>query len=261
MNIAFATILLLFLLLPGFAIRYSFLQGRYSRKFYKPPITEEIFGSILPAIIIQLTGIVVIENFHNISLETIYYLLIGSSNKTIDFQLIKSSLPLFTCYQLTLILLSLAVGVIVRIIIVKTRLDLNQNLQFLKARNEWYYLFSGDILDPDNRFDFIQIDVLINSDNGNVIYCGILQEYFLSSDGGIDKIYLSYVYRRKFESDEKETPNKEDVPIPPINKEFDERYYNMPGDYFVLFGKEILNINITYYHLEEGNYQPHEELT
>jgi hypothetical protein len=37
----------------------------------------------------------------------------------------------------------------------------------------------------------------------------------------------------------------------PIEQEFDDRYYKMPGDLFVIPYQQIRNINITYYIIEE----------
>jgi hypothetical protein len=115
------------------------------------------------------------------------------------------------------------------------------------VNNDWYYLFSGRILDIPESIELVQVDVLVSSDHGNVIYCGILDDYFLSDEGGIDKLYLLNVYRRSFISDSSVEKNEF------VDKEMDERYYNMPGDYFVVFGREILNINVSYYYLSAEN--------
>jgi len=115
-----------------------------------------------------------------------------------------------------------------------------------------YYPFSGRILDNPENVEFVQVDILVKSDHGNLIYCGILNNYYLSPDGSIDKIYLLNVYRRSFSSDSIEESKNF------LDKELDDRYYNMPGEYFVIFGREILNINVTYYNLIENSTEANE---
>ncbi len=243
MNIAFGTALILFLLFPGFAIRYSFLQGPYSRKVSRPSITEELFWSILPAIAIQFIGFEIVSLYYKISISDFYYLLIGADKSTINFALIANSIFEFLAYQITLIIISLLIGYSFRIVVLRNSWD--KKFSFLKIKNDWYYLFSGRILDNPENVEFVQVDVLVNSDHGSVIYCGILNNYYLSPDGSIDKIYLLNVYRRSFSSDStEETKNF-------LDKELDDRYYNMPGEYFVVFGHKIININVTYYSLIE----------
>ena len=81
--------------------------------------------------------------------------------------------------------------------------------------------------------------MLVETKEGSVLYCGLLDEFYLSEDG-VDRICLYEVYCRRFDQDIKDS---ERMP----NKSFDERYYKMPGDLFVIPYSQIRNLNLTYY--------------
>ncbi len=75
------------------------------------------------------------------------------------------------------------------------------------------------------------------------IYSGILEEFYLSENNGLDRLVLYNVYRRTLENDfPKDLKKQSSI----LDKGTDERYYNMPGDSFVIPYSEIKNMNITY---------------
>lgn len=78
------------------------------------------------------------------------------------------------------------------------------------------------------------------------MYSGILKNYVLGENDSLECVYLTYVMRRKLSDDElPEIPEE-------VEEEKDKRYYYMPGDYFMIPGSQIVNINITFYEPEEG---------
>lgn len=220
MNVAFGTLIILILLTPGFICRYAFLKGPYSRKNYKPSFTDDIFWSVIPAFVLQLSffGVLKLVDYP-FSLKTLYYLIIGSDKVSFE-QLNGGAIP-FLIHSIVLMALAFAIGTLARWTVIKFNLDLKYNI--LKVNNEWYYLFSGKL--ANDKVEAIQLDALVKSDKGTTLYSGILEDYFLNAEGGIDRIYLIEVSR--------------------------DMKYKMPGDYFVIFGKEILNMNLTYYRLNE----------
>jgi len=241
-NIALGTLIILFLLSPGFIIRYTFLKGPYSRKNYKPAITTEIFWAIIPAVFIQLLGLHFLQTIgHQLDYQTIYLLLTGS-DKIINYQLLANSLGSFLIYFSSISVLSAILGFAARWLVMHFNLD--KRIGIFKINNEWYYLLSGRVLDNASEIDFIQVDALVQTSEGVVIYCGVLHDFYLNSDGGIDRLYLINVYRRRF-NDDYIVANVEP-------KNLDDRYYNMPGDYLVVFGQTLVNLNLTYYKLAES---------
>jgi hypothetical protein len=261
MSLVFGSVFLFILISPGLIFRFSYLQGTYAKLTFKVSAVEEVFWALVPALFFQLLGILIVENVFNVpvNLDVIYQLITG---KETDFGVVRSSLLPFLVYLSSLILFSIIAGVAVRLFIRYMRLDLY--LQFLRFGNEWYYLLSGEILNlpkkttlwfnpmsnywailrkPKTKIQMIQIDALVNSSEGNVIYSGILENYFLSQNNGLDRIYLTNVYRRKLKDDlEWDKPNPGF-----LARDTDERYYSMPGYLLVLMYDKILNLNVTYY--------------
>ena len=65
---------------------------------------------------------------------------------------------------------------------------------------------------------------------------GLLADYVLSKDGGLERIYLKDVRRRFLQ-------NQPDQ----IEENTNNKYYELPGEFFVLPYDKIINLHITYY--------------
>jgi len=120
------------------------------------------------------------------------------------------------------------------------RQRIDRKYRIFRFQNEWHYLFSAEILDfPDfagktEDVDMIYIDALVDCDEGSILYSGVLAEYILSKDGGLDRIFLSDTRRRYLKNDSTEG----------------SKYYEMPGDLFVIPYGKIINLHLTYYSVE-----------
>mgnify|MGYP006310746955 CR=1 FL=1 len=146
----------------------------------------------------------------------------------------------FSFYHVLLSIFGWTTGRLIRFVI--NYFHLFRISSFFKLNNEWYYLFLGaTVLSRDEqKIAFVQVDVLTEEVNGNaIIYSGILSDYKLSRNGDLEHIILTNVYRREFEKDLDEGPNH-------LEKEVDDRYYNMPGEIFIVPYGKIQNLNITY---------------
>jgi hypothetical protein len=249
MNLVFGSLFLFILISPGLIFRFSYLQGTYAKLTFKVSAVEEIFWALIPAFFLQSAAIIIVQEFWgcDINLEVIYQLITGG--KDVDFILIQKDLTAFLLYITVLLIISVVLGITGRSLVRKYKLDLK--LKFLRFGNEWYYLFSGEVfyhskkLEPANIF-LIQIDVMVSSSEGDIIYSGILEDFYLSKDNGLDRIYLRNVYRRNLKDDlEQNTPSPGF-----LNRSSDERYYAMPGDLFVITYNKIINLNITYIKLD-----------
>jgi hypothetical protein len=250
MNLVFGSLLLFFLISPGLIFRFSYLQGTYAKLTFKVSAVEEIFWAIIPAFFLQLLAVLFLQHVLqiNVRLDVIYQLITGGD--AIDFSIIQNNIIGFLAYFLAIFGISAALGILTRSIVRKYKLDLR--IKFLRLGNEWHYLFSGEFfyltkdIVPSNIF-IIQIDVVMNSSEGDIIYSGTLEDFYLSKDNGLDRIYLRNVYRRSLKDDlDQDQPN-----VGYLNREADERYYAMPGDLFVISYSKIINLNITYITLDQ----------
>lgn len=254
MSLLLSSILLFILVAPGLIFRFSYLQGTYAKVSFKVSAIDEIFWALIPALFFQLSAVIILERVFSVDirLDIVYQLLNGDASSGIDFHAIRKGFFPFLLYTAGLIFVSGGSGRLLRFIIRKFKLDIQY--RFFRLNNEWHYLFTGEILDfPDvigesKNIEIIQIDLLANTGEGSVIYSGILQDYYLSKDNGLDRIYLSQVYRRKL---------KDDLAFADQTNEqrLDERYYEMPGELFVIQYDNIVNMNVTYHRfsLEEEN--------
>jgi hypothetical protein len=263
MNIALGALLIFILLFPGIIFRIAYLSVPYSRKTFKSSLIDELILSIIPALIIQITGLCILESITSFrfDIESFYKLLI-SSDENVDFTWIRNSLPGFVLYTIVINMIALILGYLTRKYVLKNKYD--YKFQFLRVHNDWYYILTGKIIEFPNqkeeykRIDTVWLDILATGSDGDVIYSGTLKEFILSKEEGIDRIYLSDVRRRKLKDDA--GVDDDDTEVTEINikengtadtLEIDKRYYSMPGDYFVIPYSQIKNINIIYYNLEE----------
>jgi hypothetical protein len=73
------------------------------------------------------------------------------------------------------------------------------------------------------EIDFIRLDVLCETSDGAIIYCGILREFQLSRDNKLEYIFMTNVFRIKLVNDSQE---KKESPL--TEGDFDSRFYKIP---------------------------------
>lgn len=251
MNIALGALVLFLLLFPGIILRIAYLNGPYSVKNIQSSLVDELVLSLIPAFILQAIGFLLAEHCFgfNIDLKTIYQLIVGATVDKYkpDFASIESSIGYILAYNLCLFLLALALGKGGRFLVQRWNLDIY--MPSLRFNNDWYYLFSGRILDEPGAIgssldiEWAIVSVVVETKEGTYIIRGVLEDYFLSKDG-LDRIYLSTVYRLKLGEDLEAKKKTENLDV-------DDRYYSMPGEFFVIPYKEIKNINVDYFRLQQ----------
>lgn len=254
MNIAFGALVILLILFPGIAFRISYLNGPYSRRNIFSSLVDELFFSLAPAFAFQVAGYLVMEHLLRIDVqaEQLYKLISGPSSaykEELNYAQVEHGMVLFFAYTGITTLVAILSGKLARYFIRRFNWDIR--FHYLRFNNDWYYLFSGRILDfPDIEgqsvdIELIRVDVLMETKEGTFIYSGILHDFYLQRDS-IDRIYLKEVYRRKLADDnDPEVPSLTDESS--FEMAFDKRYYRMPGDLFVVPYSSIKNLNVTYY--------------
>ena len=249
MNIAFGALVIFFLLFPGIVFRISYLDGPYSRRTVQSSFVDELILSLIPAFFIQFLGYLVVENLAVVPVEVdeklIYQLVTGQP--AVDFSDIERGLVGFFGYHFLVYVLAFAAGKSLRWVVLRNKLDYKYH--FLRIHNEWYYLLTGrfytseDIL--ENPGVDVYADALVETKEGSYLYSGLVKDFFLSKDNGLDRIYFEEIFRRKLESDLTDQSDPK-VQNEKVEKWLDSRYYEMPGDIFVVPYSQIKNINVRY---------------
>ena len=245
MNIAFGAVLLFVIFLPGWILRRSYLSGPFSKHFIRSSPSEEIFWSILPGLFLHAVLLWVGEFLTNyqVNIKTLGLLLTGAQTETASAALtsISENKWVIAIYYFAACVVALGAGNATREIVRWRNWD--KSYRFFRFNNEWHYLLSGEILDfpkipgKPREISFVWIDALVQTgEGGSVIYSGILQDYQLSSDGGLESIYLRDVARRNLADDPGDS---------------EQSAYTIPGKFFVIRYCHTLNLNVTYYEVEE----------
>jgi hypothetical protein len=205
----------------------------------------------VPTLVIQSIGYFIVEKFCDVN-ESLLYLLLINSDKAPVHDLTENNVFLFVLYCTVVYIIAWYLGGVARRVVVKNKLDIQYPI--LRLHNDWHYILSGLILDfPGQPGD---------SENVNTI----LKHYVLSKEDGLDRLYLTAVQRRLFKDDvvqefsghdeasnaDAGVENTVDYDVEQQDElTTDDRYYFMPGDYFILPYQEIKNLNIIYYREEE----------
>ncbi len=252
MNIALATLTLLIILYPGFLFRRFYFTGEFSKEYFKQSVTDLIFSSILPGFFIHFIGyLLFIKGRSQIDVITIGTLLSGTSDSikvTEAFKAVYQKAPSIAGYFFGVSVVGMVAGFAAKLVVRKFKLD--RKVKLFRFQNEWHYIFSGEILDfpkvPGNAedIDCSYIDALVKTDEGTIIYTGLLADYILTKEGGIDRIYLTDVKRRFFKDD---ITNKVESPADLDESANDSRYYYLPGRFFIISYSQIINLHVTYY--------------
>ncbi len=252
MNIALATLTLLIILYPGFLFRRFYFTGEFSKEYFKQSATDLIFSSILPGFFIHFIGyLLFIKGRSQIDVITIGTLLSGTSDSikvTEAFKAVYQKAPSIAGYFFGVSVVGMVAGFAAKLVVRKFKLD--RKVKLFRFQNEWHYIFSGEILDfpkvPGNAedIDCSYIDALVKTDEGTIIYTGLLADYILTKEGGIDRIYLTDVKRRFFKDD---ITNKVESPAELDESTNDSRYYYLPGRFFIISYSQIINLHVTYY--------------
>lgn len=131
----------------------------------------------------------------------------------------------------------------VRALIIRLRLDrvgsrFSGVMRFSGA--PWYYLLSGADFDEGDVPDFIVVSAIVDVAGAPYLYMGVLEDYFLNEEGGLDRLILQQVMRRPLRCDK--LPEEKDRNL--------ARFYPIDGDYFVLRYSEAITLNVEYVKFE-----------
>lgn len=244
MEIAINSVLLfLFILFPGIIFLRFYFTGEFTKQFSKRPITETIYLSILPGIVIQGITFLTFKKLVNgnriaLYLETLSDL---QSNNFVTLVFDLSTVGYFLLYYLFLIIYAILLSTILYKIVRISGLD--KHSPVLRFDNSWHYYFSGEvtkfssfrnIVEKGRIVDLTYADILIKtSEDKTQLYRGVLRQHTISKETGkLEEIYLMDAYRYSDKI---------------------ENFKSIPGNIFVIPYNNVLNINLTYLTKEYRN--------
>lgn len=241
MNIALTTLVFLLLLVPGFLFRRLYYSGEFSKEYFKENFFSLIFPTLISSGLIHLLAYTVFTPWLFVpDSHVLATLLSGTDDSDALGMAVQNALSNYHLVLFYFLIASTIGGIfgwLLKWFVRKYKLD--RKFKILRFQNEWHYIFSGEILDFPNipgdaeNIDLVFVDALVASAEGTLIYRGLLSDYVLAGNNGIDHIYLKEVKRRYLKDDE--------------SMDDDKRYYDMPGDFFVIPFKNIMNLHISYY--------------
>ncbi|MBD8084089.1 hypothetical protein [Chryseobacterium caseinilyticum] len=250
MNIAFTTIIVFIILAPGFLARIAYHSSKLSVSNPNKNIVNELTLSIIPALIIQIAGIFLVNTFSDflIDFQTLGHLILGATNNNAignNFKKIDEFKYQIFFYNLFVFSFAFFSGYIIRRLVRITKAD--RKIRYFRFSNKWHYIFSGECLDfpdvPDNYENITEkiVNVLCKVNGKNVLYTGTLFNYFIDANGNLEAVHLKFPIRRLLEDDDEE--------------DYHKKYYEIESRYLVIPNNDIININFRYFNLVEVNEQ------
>lgn len=251
MNIAFPALLTFLLILPGYIFRATFTRSERTQLDNRP-FTSETVKSLIIAIALHTFWLQSAKIFLPLSIDYHVFLTLFTAARgdLLELAINKSAnqTPLFIAYLMTLYIFSYLLGLSAQKAIIKYKLDRHPLLsELFRFDTPWFYLLKG-YNDEGDEADFVKLAVTLKQAEATYLYYGILEDFFLTESGNLDRIVLSSVVRRQLTADEA-------IPIDdnaPASAE-EARFYEISGDRLVLKYNDITSLNIEYYKIIENN--------
>lgn len=276
MNIALSTLVIFILILPGIIYRRFYFTEEFSKQYFKQSIFGIFTSSVVPALVLHIIWYFLVPIFSDttISLNILGYFFSQGDNLVIAFENIQKFDIEIAIYQISILSFAAVSGFLSKYLIRFYKLDRRRKL--FRFQNSWHYLFTGEFFDfPKAAFDldkddvkhieYVYVDALLEIKEGSFIYEGILVDYELSKDGGLEYIILKETYRRLLSDDEKSKillRNQENVGSLSVKEDTEvyseetignteDFHFPIRGHIVVIPYKDIKNINFAYYKIVE----------
>jgi hypothetical protein len=250
-NIAFPALLTFLLILPGYIFRGAFTRSERTQLDNRP-FTSETVKSLIISIFLHSFWIQLAKLIAPISIDYHVFLTLFTAARgdLLELAINKSAnyIPAFIIYLMTIYIFSYLLGLSAQKMVIKYKLDRHQILsELFRFDTPWFYLLKG-YNDEGDEADFVKLAVTVQQVEATYLYYGILEDFFLTESGNLDRIVLSSVVRRQLTADDailiddKASRSVEDA-----------RFYEISGDRLVLKYNDITSLNIEYYKIIENN--------
>ena len=250
------------IVIPGFIFQRIYFFGEFSKQFTtKENIPKLLLTSLIPGLLISILYLPLYNYLvcNDVKIEEILTLFEKLSKSEVNKD--SKSLLLFGNYSDFLnycfweCLMTVALGFLFsRAIVRGFRLD--RKWKTLRYKNQWYYVFSGEIFEF-NKFkratqtlskngrkgkevQLARADILIKGAEGSELYSGFVADYDLNPTdiSKLDNIYLLDAIRYKTIELVEGAVNIKQPKV--IEKKL------IPGELFVLNMANVVNINVSY---------------
>lgn len=238
MEVALNSILIFFFIIfPGIVFRRVYFQGEFTKQFNSSTISDSIFKSIIPGILIQVVTLYSYQKFFgSLNGQDIsdFYKKMSNNNLPeglFSLTILMKVLMYFSLLMAFAIILGMLFWIIVRY------LKLDRRMPLFRFNNHWNYYFKGEIQDFkefkgqfEGKVLLTLADVLMRVEGDkNRLYSGVVTQYTISmKDNSLESIYLTKVSRYK--KDEKEGMILRDI----------------PGECMIIPYSNVVNINLRY---------------
>ncbi|MCG7931725.1 MAG: hypothetical protein N0C88_09685 [Candidatus Thiodiazotropha lotti] len=249
MNVAFPALLTFLLILPGFIFRGAFTRSERTQLDNRP-FTSETVKSLILAIFLHALWLKLTNLITPISIDYQVFLTLFTAARgdLLELAIDRSAvhMPGFITYLMSIYIGSYLFGLIAQKLVIKLKLDRHPLLSdFFRFDTPWFYLLKG-FNDEGDEADFVKLAVTVKQVEATYLYYGILEDFYLTDSGNLDRIILSSVVRRQLIADE--TPIEEQAEQPGEAL----RFYEISGDRLVFKYKDITSLNIEYYKIIEN---------
>ncbi len=256
MSLAFSTIVLFILLLPGIAFRRLYYSEEFSQQYFRENFFLVFTATVVPSLVFQLAGYWIASWFSPpADLTVLAGLVSGGEEAIAALGNVERHLGRIVCHQAVVIGLAGLLGYQSRKAIRALKWD--RKYKLFRYQNSWHYILRGEIFDfPRADIDLLHdrveeieivfVSAIQDTAAGTYLYDGILVDYQLTRSGGLLTLSLKAAKRRNLQDDAPTgTPNDPD-----------ERYYPIRGNLLMLKYAELKNLNFTYYKLETVSEEP-----
>ena len=239
MNIAFPAFFILILIIPGFIFQNSYEKVENTTIEKKPFDVSSslaffyalLLHALLISVLVPLSG-------NGINYDICIKLLIGAKSiPDADLQAISHNIPTIILYVASSFFLAFFLGKLFQKVIFTLNPYKSSRYAF---DTPWYYELKGKLSETQNA-ELIKLSCLVDSKNTSFLYYGFLENFYLDSNGQLNRIVLSDAMRRPIESDDPKF----------FDSTSEARFYEVKGDRLMLKYEDIKNINIEYLYIVE----------
>jgi len=252
MSIALSTLILFFLLIPGILFRRFYYTEEFSREYFRETFFAVFIATILPSLFFQFTWYFLAKPFGYFIDLYILADIVSSNPNQESFKNLENNSSQILIYNSSMFAIAGFSGYLLKQIVRSQKWD--RRFKFFRFQNSWHYILQGEFFDfpraeinlyNDNVEDIelVFVDAVIEMAGETYLYDGILVDYNLSQDGGLETISLSNPKRRKLSDDCKITKKGK-------KKDNSSKYYPITGHILVLKYCELKNLNFKYITLE-----------